>query len=74
MRTVCTRTIFSFFFLFLPNFCGKSARMLEKKSVFCLVVRGVNPPYTLSGPTTQKKNVFYVCLPLVVVITPKYYT
>ena len=29
----------------------------EKKVVFCLVVRGVYPPYTLSGPTT-KKNTF----------------
>ena len=31
---------------------------------FAIVVRGVYPPYTLSGPTTKKK-LFYVCLPLV---------
>ena len=28
------------------------------------MVRGVYPPYTLSGPTTKKKHFFYVCLPL----------
>ena len=33
--------------------------------VFFLVVRGVYPPYTLSGPTI-KKTLFYVCPPLVV--------
>ena len=31
---------------------------------FCLVVRGVYPPYTLSVPTTKKTTFFYVCLPL----------
>ena len=29
--------------------------------VFCLVVRGVYPPYTLSGPTT-KTNTFFMCV------------
>ena len=29
--------------------------------VFCLVVSGVYPPYTLSGPTT-KKNTFFMCV------------
>ena len=28
---------------------------------FCLVVMGVYPPYTLSGPTT-KKNTFFMCV------------
>ena len=27
---------------------------------YCLVVRGVYPPYTLSGPTTEKKN--FMCV------------
>ena len=28
---------------------------------FCLVVRGVTPPHTLSGPTT-KKTLFFMCV------------
>ena len=35
--------------------------ILEKKRFFCLVVRGVYPPYTLSGPTT-KKPTFLMCV------------
>ena len=41
-------------FLFLPNFWAKTA------GVFCLVVRGVYPPYTLCGPTTKKSH-FFMC-------------
>ena len=44
------------FFLFLPNFWAKTAGVLKKR-IWCLVVRGVYPPYTLSGPTT-KENTF----------------
>ena len=51
------------FILFSPIFGLKQPDFREKKMFFCLVVRGVYPPYTLSGPTT-KKNRFYVCLPL----------
>ena len=42
---------------------GEFFPFIEKKVGFCLVVGGVTPPYTLSGPTT-KKTLFYVCLPL----------
>ena len=28
------------------------------------MVRGVYPPYTLSGPTTKKTLFIYLCLPL----------
>ena len=28
------------------------------------MVKGVYPPYTFSGPTTRKKTLFYVGLPL----------
>ena len=53
--------------IFFPQFLGYKSQTLEKKLVFCLVVRGVYPLYTLSGPTT-KKNFFYVCLPLVALL------
>ena len=33
---------------------GEFSPFIEKKVVFCLVVGGVTPPYTLSGPTTKK--------------------
>ena len=33
----------------------------EKNVVFCLVVGGVTPPYTLNGPTT-KKITFFMCV------------
>ena len=43
---------------------GEFSPFIEKNVVFCLVVGGVTPPYTLSGPTT-KKNTFFMCvLPL----------
>ena len=35
--------------------------MYRKKVFFCLVVRGVYPPYPLSGPTT-KKTLFILCV------------
>ena len=38
----------------------------REKVDFCFVVRGVYPPYTLSGPTT-KKTLFCVCLPLALI-------
>ena len=31
------------------------------KVIFCLVVGGFTPPYTLNGPTT-KKNTFFMCV------------
>ena len=34
---------------------------IEIKVFFCLVVGGVTPPYTLSGPTT-KNNTFFMCV------------
>ena len=37
---------------------GEFSPFIEKKSVFWLVVGGVTPPYTLSGPTTKKINIF----------------
>ena len=40
---------------------GKFSPFIEKKIVFCLVVGGVTPPYTLSGPNT-KKNTFFMCV------------
>ena len=44
---------------------GEFSPFIEKKVLFLLSGRGgVTPPYTLSGPTTKKKNFFYVCLPL----------
>ena len=54
------KRILTFFF---SNFWAKKTGFIEKKVVFCLVVGGVYPPYTLSSPTT-KKTLFYVCLPL----------
>ena len=56
-------TDFDNFFFFFPIF-GLKSRILEKKVGFWLVVRGVYPPYIISGPTT-KKTLFYACLPLV---------
>ena len=35
---------------------GEFSPFIEKKVVFCLVVRGVTPAYTLSGPTTKKRH------------------
>ena len=55
------------FFLFLPNFWAKTARF-KKKKCFLWVVRGVYPPYTLSGHTTETKHFFYVCHPLLLLI------
>ena len=43
---------------------GEFSPFIEKKVLFYLVVGGVTPPYTLSGPTTKKTIFFYVCLPL----------
>ena len=43
---------FSIFGLKQPDF--------REKSVFCLVFRGVYPPYPLSGPTTKKN--FLLCV------------
>ena len=39
---------------------GEFSPFIEKKVVFCLVVGGVTPPYTLSGPTTKKH--FFLCV------------
>ena len=44
---------FEIFFFFIPIF-GLKQPDFRKKVFFCLVVRGVYPPYTLSGPTTKK--------------------
>ena len=33
---------------------GEFSTSIEKKLFFCLVVVGVTPPYTLSGPNTKK--------------------
>ena len=32
---------------------GEFSPFIKKKVFFCLVVGGVTPPYTLSGPTTK---------------------
>ena len=40
---------------------GEFSPFIEKKVVFCLVVRGVSPLPPLSGPTT-KKNTFFMCV------------
>ena len=40
---------------------GEFSPFIEKKVFFFLVVEGVTPPYTLSGPTT-KKNTFFMCV------------
>ena len=53
---------FDNFFFFFPILGLKQPDFRGNKWFFCLVVRGVYPPYTLSGPTT-KKHFFYVCLP-----------
>ena len=53
---IITYTDFDNFFFFYPIF-GLKQPDFRKKSVFCLVVRGVyslHPPHTLSGPTTKK--------------------
>ena len=50
-----------FFRSFSHKFLDLNSRSLEKKVFFCLVVRGVYPPYTLSGPTT-KKITFFMCV------------
>ena len=39
---------------------GEFSPFIEKKVVFCLVVWGVYPPYTLSGPTTKK--ILFLCV------------
>ena len=39
---------------------GEFSPFIEKKVVFCLVVGGVTPPYTLSGPTTKKTT--FLCV------------
>ena len=39
---------------------GEFSPFIEKKVVFCLVVGGVTPPYTLSGSTTKKT--FFLCV------------
>ena len=53
-------------FSFLPNFWAKTAGFYRIKMFFLLSgQRGLHPPSTLSGPTTKKKTVFYVSLPLV---------
>ena len=49
-------TIFSFSYQIL----GSNSRILEKEVFFCLVVRGVYPPYNLSGPTTKK--ITFLCV------------
>ena len=48
------------FFFFFPIFGLKQPDFREKKVFFCLVVRGVYPPYTLSGTTTKKT--FFLCV------------
>ena len=53
---------FANFFFFFQIFGLKQPDFREKKCFFCLVVRGVYPPYTLSGPTTKKTLYFYVSL------------
>ena len=50
---------FDNFFFFFPIF-GLKQPDFRKKNVFWLVVRGVYPPYTLSGPTTKKKH--FLCV------------
>jgi hypothetical protein len=40
---------------------GEFSPFIEKKVVFCLVVRGVTPLPPLSGPTT-KKTTFILCV------------
>ena len=54
----CLKRVLTFFF---PQIFGlKQSDFREKKFFgFCLVVRGVYPPYSLSGPTT-KKNTFFM--------------
>ena len=39
---------------------GDFSAFKEKKAIFCLVVGGVTPPYTLRGPTTKKNTFLYV--------------
>jgi hypothetical protein len=55
--------LFDNFFFFSPIF-GLKQQAFGKKLFFCLVVRGVYPPYTLSGSTTKLSTISYVCLPL----------
>ena len=43
-------------FFFFPNFLAE----FSTKCFFCLVVRGVYPPYTRSGPTTKKTT--FLCV------------
>ena len=50
---------------FMVHATKQFSPFIEKNVVFCLVVGGVTPPYTLSGTTTKKNTLFYVCLPLV---------
>ena len=51
---------FWIFFLFLPNFWAKTADFREKKVVFCLVVKGVYPHYTLVVRPLKKH--FFMCV------------
>ena len=50
--------------IFIMQLPGEFSPFIEKKVFFCLVVGGVTPPYTISGPTTKKTTFFYVGLPL----------
>ena len=54
---------FSFFVLlvFLPNLWAKTAGFQRRSGFFCLVVRGVYPPHTISGLAT-KKTLFFMCV------------
>jgi hypothetical protein len=53
-------TAFDNFFFFFTIF-GRKQPECRKKVVFCLVVRGAYPPYTLNGPTTKKTP--FMCVP-----------
>ena len=47
------------FFLFLPNFCGKTARILEKKSFFFLSFWLTLPTLLVVRPL---KKMFFMCV------------
>ena len=46
-------------FSFSSQFMGLNSLILEKKVVFCLMVRGVYPPYTHSGPSPISLKTIY---------------
>ena len=55
---------FGNFYIFPQIFGLKQPNFREKKVYFCLVVRGVYLPYTLSGPTNKKKFSCVSILPI----------